>query len=366
MIKLLYITNAINGSGGLERVLAVKASYLADTLGYKVHILTLNNGDKSPFYKFSTKIKFIDIKVGGNALNYFLQYKKGIKNALKALKPDVISVCDDGLKGMLFPIFFGKKIPVIYERHVSKQIENRADSISFVQRLKTRLKFGLMNFGASQFHKFVVLTNGNLKEWNLNNLVVIPNPLPFTNEAQSLLTNKKVLVVGKQSYQKGYDRLLDIWSLVSKKFPDWSIDVYGKLDSNLKLEEKAEVLEISNTIHFYPPVKDIQAKYKEASIYVMSSRFEGFGMVLIEAMSFGVPCVAFDCPHGPADIITHTEDGFLIENDNINGFANVLINLIENETLRKRMGFQAKENVKRYTPDNIIPLWDTLFKSLVK
>ena len=365
-MKLLYITNGINGSGGLERVLAVKASYLADTLGYEVHILTLNNGDKKPFYEFSQAIKFHDIKVGGNPITYFLSYKKGIKNVLQSVNPDTISVCDDGLKGLLFPVFFGTKTPVIYERHVSKQIEIKTEHGSFIQKLKLKLKLSLMNYGAGKFHKFVVLTNGNLTEWNLKNLKVIPNPLPFQPNVSSKLTNKKVLVVGKQSYQKGYDSLLEIWKLVHQKYPDWQLEVYGKLNPALGLEEKAKDFSIDESVKFYPPVKDIQTKYKEASIYVMTSRFEGFGMVLIEAMSYGVPCIAFDCPHGPADIISDGKDGFLVPNGAIHTFATKLMLLMENATLRQDLGSKAMQNATRFNVDSIVKKWDVLFKSLVK
>ena len=97
----------------------------------------------------------------------------------------------------------------------------------------------------------------------------------------------------------------------------------------------------------------------------MSSRFEGFGMVLIEAMSFGVPCISFDCPYGPADIIKEGEDGFLIKNDNIEGFSNKIIQLIENENLRKEMGLKAKKNIQRFYPETILKQWDELFKSLI-
>ena len=365
-MKLLYITNAINGSGGLERVLAVKASYLADKLGYKVHILTLNKGAQQPFYEFSNNITFHDIKVQGNVINYFLSYKKGIKKVLKSINPAIISVCDDGLKGLLFPVFFGTKIPIIYERHVSKQIEIKINNVSVVHKIKSKLKLSFMDYGAGKFHKFVVLTNGNLTEWNLKNLKIIPNPLPFQPNVSSKLTNKKVLVVGKQSYQKGYDSLLEIWKLVHQKYPDWQLEVYGKLNPALGLEEKAKDFSIDESVKFYPPVKYIQAKYKEASIYVMTSRFEGFGMVLIEAMSYGVPCIAFDCPHGPADIITNGEDGFLVPNGDIDSFANAIIHLIENEEIRLQMGAMAKENVKRFTPDVVVLLWDLLFKNVVK
>ena len=363
-MKLLYITNGIKGSGGLERVLAIKASYLADKFNYKVHILTLNDGNNEQFFKFSPNITFHDIKVSGNPVTYFIKYRRGIKNTIKKIKPDVISVCDDGLKGMLFPILIGKKIPVIYERHVSKQIELGADKLSLLQQLTVNLKFRLMNAGGKRFHKFIVLSKGNLKEWNFNNLQVISNPLPFNASEVSTLKNKKVLAVGKQSYQKGYDRLIDSWKIVQQQHPDWQLEIYGKQDSCLGLEIKTNQLDLSETLCFYPPEKNIEEKYKEASIYVMPSRFEGFGMVLIEAMSFGVPCVSFDCPYGPADIIKNGEDGLLVKNGNIQHFSKAIIELIEKKEKRIKMGANAKENIKRYAPDAIVPLWDDLFKKL--
>jgi len=364
-MKLLYITNGINEAGGLERVLAVKASYLTDILNYEIHILTLNNSYQNPFYNFSTKINFHDIKVNGNLVKYFLNYKKGIQKVIKTIQPNVISVCDDGLKGILFPIIFGKNIPVIYERHVSKQIEIKNDNSSLFEKVKSRIIFKLMNIGGNRFDKFVVLTNGNLKEWEqLNNLRVIPNPLPFNNNEKSFLTNKKVLVVGRQSYQKGYDSLLKVWKIVNQKQPGWQLEVYGKIDSSMNLNTKANELGISSSIKFIAPIKNIEEKYKEASLYLMTSRFEGFGMVLIEAMSYGVPCISFDCPHGPADIIKEGEDGFLIKNGNIEDFANKIIQLIENENLRKEIGSKAKVNVTRFLPEMVVKQWDELFKSL--
>ena len=366
-MRLLYITNGINGSGGLERVLSVKASYFVDVFNYEVNILTLNDGDKNIFFDFADKIKFHDVKINKKTPFTFIStYVSGIKSIIKKVSPDIIIVCDDGLKGMIFPIIFGNKIPTIYERHVSRNIEIRSDNPNIRNKIKNYIKFKIMDFGASKFGKFVVLTNGNKKEWDLNNIEVIPNPLPYKQNEISDLKSKTILVVGKQSYQKGYDRLLDIWKIVSSKYPDWRIEVYGKLDSSLKLEEKAKELNISNSLTFYPAIKNIEDKYKASSIYLMTSRFEGFGMVLIEAMSFGVPCISFDCPYGPSDIISDNVDGFIVENGNINEFANKLMYLIEDENRRLEFGSKALENIKRFDIENIANKWKFLFESMVK
>lgn len=365
-MKLLYITNGINGAGGLERVLSVKASFLAEELGYEVHILSLNESGEVPFYTFSPEITLHSIAVGGNAARHLQSYIQGVQHTVNQLQPEVISVCDDGLKAFFLPLLLGRQRPIVYERHVSKQIEMNVD-FPFWKKGWIHAKWQLMGILAKQFSKFVVLTNGNTAEWkNLTNLVVIPNPTSFYPETSAMLTNKKVISVGKQGYQKGYDRLLEAWHLVQKRHHDWQLSIYGKIELKEKLSEQAAQLGIEHSVVFYPPTQAIESKYLEASVYVMSSRFEGFGMVLIEAQACGVPCVSFDCPHGPADIINHGEDGFLIKNGDVVALANALVKLMEDEASRKKMGAAAKINVKRFLPETIVKQWDILFKELVQ
>lgn len=362
-MKLLYITNAINGSGGLERVLSIKASYLADKLDYKVHILTLNNGHDKLFFDFSDRIFLHDISVTGHTISYVNDYVSGIKATIQKVKPNVIVVCDDGLKAFFLPIVLGTKIPIVYERHVSKNIEI-GKNFSIWRLIVAKLKMKTMDVLAGNFTKFIVLTASNTKEWKSKNVQIIPNPLPFYPSENATLLNKKVIAVGKQSYQKGYDRLLKSWQKVHLKHPDWQLEIYGKLDASQQLEALSKTLGIENSVRFFEPKTAIIEHYLDSSIYVMSSRFEGFGMVLIEAMACGLPCIAFDCPHGPSDIICDEKDGFLVENGNITALAEKLNLLIEHASLRAEMGANAKQNVKRFLPENILQQWDELFKQV--
>ncbi len=365
-MTLLYITNQICGAAGLERVLSIKASYLADKLNYKVHIITLNQNDTPLFYKFSNKLVYHDIEVKGNPITYIYSYISKIKRKVKEINPDVISVCDDGLKAFFLPYLIGKNQPIIYERHVSKNIQSQVENASFSHRIKTNIIYAIMGVLARRYDKFVVLTRDNIREWNLKNIQVISNPLPFYPKEQSKLTNKKVLVVGRQCFQKGYDRLLKSWEIIAKKYPEWTLDIYGKYQDGEPYKKMAIELGISDSVEFYQPVKNIEEVYREASIYVMSSRFEGFGMVLIEAMSYGVPCVSFDCPCGPQEIISNEKDGFLVKNGNIEDLARQIEKLIEDQNLRIDMGKNAREKASKYFPDAIIPKWDALFNSLIE
>lgn len=358
-MKLLYITNGINGAGGLERVLSVKASYLVENYNYDVSILCLNDSDKNLFYTFSSKIKTYSIAVAGNSIQYLFAYRKGIQHVIKEVQPDVISVCDDGLKGFFVPKLLGTHIPIIYERHASINLNTN-------HSIKGKLTRSLMQSQLKYFSKFVVLTPSNIKEWKANNSISIPNPLSFESQLGNPLDQKKVIVVGSHSYNKGYDLLLKAWKEVVIHHQDWQLNIYGKIDAEQQFIKLAEQLELKDTVHFFEPVIDIKQKFLESSIMVLPSRSEGFGMVLIEAMACGVPCVSFDCPSGPRDIIKDGEDGFLISPENVQEMTLKIISLINNDNLRKKMGIRASENVKRYEPEIIMRQWDTVFKSLVR
>lgn len=351
-MKLLYITNGITGVGGLERVLSIKASYFADRLGYEVHIVSLDERGKELFYEFSPRITFHTVETRGGRARYFT----GLRRLAGELKPDIISVCDDGLKGFFVPLWIGSHAKIIYERHVSKEMTTLGNKPGLIQRLS----FLLMNAGSRFFDRFVVLTSDNKVQWRGKNVEVIPNPLPFYPNSVSALDQKRIIAVGKISIQKGYDRLWAAWRLIGNKYPDWKVDIYGSPSDGGRLQKLTD----GTSMSVHQPVAAIADEYLSSSIYALPSRFEGFGMVLIEAMACGVPCVAFDCPCGPRDIISNGEDGFLVENGNIERFAEKLSTLIDNHSLRRAMGRRARQNVLRYDMDIIGRQWDKLFGEL--
>lgn len=364
-MKLLYITNQISGPGGLERVLSVKASHFSKVMDHEVHILTLNDSQETPFFNFHSSIFRHNLDLKKSAIPYTLGYLRGIKKTIADIKPDIVLVCDDGLKGMVLPRLISKRVPMVYERHVSRNISIKGDNPTLATKFKTKLLFKLMEWGGSKYDAFVVLTHGNLREWNLKNLKVIPNPLSFVPTKDTLERNKTVIAVGKHSFQKGYDLLIDVWRRVSPKFPEWKLEIYGTKHSNFSIEPLISKYNLESSVHLYNPTQDIEKKFKKASIHVLSSRFEGFGMVITEAMACGIPSIAFDCPHGPSDIITDNFDGILVDNGNIVAMAMALEKLMGNETRRKEMGINAKESINRYRIDNIAKQWDGLFNSLV-
>lgn len=361
-MKLLYITNAISGPGGLERVLSTKASYFTDQYDYEVHILTLNDSRNHLFYTFSDKIHFHDIDCKGNKIIYFFQYIKGLRRIISEINPDIISVCDDGLKGFLVPLFLGgKPCPMIYERHVSKLISLGNRSANYFDHIK----FRMMNYAARFYDRFVVLTKDNIDEWRgLDNLEAISNPLSFYPNEIPITRNKRIIAVGKVSYQKGYERLLDAWQLINNESTGWSVHIYGAENDKGKLRTAIKEKNLSTSFVLHEPTQNIELEYLNSSIYAFPSRFEGFGMVLIEAMACGLPCVSFDCPCGPRDIINDGIDGYLVSNGDIRQLADKLFELISDDNLRDEMVVNARQNVKRFSIETIGKQWKDLFYSL--
>ena len=186
----------------------------------------------------------------------------------------------------------------------------------------------------------------------------------FSTQKKTDYSSKKVIAVGRHSYQKGYDSMLTIWKKTLIEHPDWILEIYGEKDSNYNLEEWIIKNQLQNNVFLFDPVKNIIDKFLEASLLIFTSKFEGFGMVLIEAMACGLPCISFDCKHGPKDIISDTEDGFLIEPENIEQFVEKLNLTLGSEELRKQMGKKALIKSENYNQDHIMKYWNELYQSI--
>ncbi|SEO77728.1 Glycosyltransferase involved in cell wall bisynthesis [Flavobacterium sp. CF108] len=356
-MKLLYIVPNIKNAGGVARVLSIKANYFIEHFGYEVHILSQNEDENSPFYDFNSKIIFHNMILEGNVFHFLNSYKKHLNQKIAAIKPDVILVADNGLKAFILPLIVKTKIPIVLEIHSSKFIEEQ----SLKSNIFSKLKYKFKDFGAEKYTKVVVLSSENLKDWPINNAVIIPNPSWIKTENAAALKNKRVIAVARNSYEKGLDRMLLIWEKVIDIHPDWTLDIYT--DEVDLLNSIVIDLGLTSTISVFSFVKNIEEKYLESSILVMTSRFEAFPMVLIEAMSLGLPSISYDCPSGPRSIITDNENGFLIPDGDLELFAEKLSFLIENEELRIKFGAASKEKMKEYQLEPVMKQWKALLEN---
>ncbi|HEX8575941.1 MAG TPA: glycosyltransferase, partial [Flavobacterium sp.] len=281
-MKLLYITSQISGDGGVQRIISIKTNYFIENWGYKIEILSVNIGN-GLFFDFNKSIIFHFLELKPGKLLRFLKYIKQVQKHIDDSKPDCIIVCDFGLKGFAIPLMVKTKIPIIFEAHGSKFNESRYYKKTILSKLSHNLKYKYRDYCAKKFDFFVALSKESLNEWSVKNGLVMPNSLNFMNDTYSALTSKKAITIARHSYEKGLDRLLKIWQLVIQKYPDWQLEIYGNKNQDLGLEQIVIDLNIASNITFFEPIKNIQQKYQEASICLMTSRSEGFPMVILEA-----------------------------------------------------------------------------------
>ena len=359
-MKILYITPDLTNSGGIARVISLKTNYFVSVFNYDVHILAANDINIDFFYDFNEKIQWHTIPNSKRSLLFLWNYLRLIKKVISEEKPDKIIVCDAVL-WVSIPWFIKTKIPILFETHVSKFLK-KTDSQSKIDKLKQKAIHSLKQITLNKFDKVIFLSQENSNEWKLKNVEIIPNPISFTSQKISTFQNKKAIAVTRHSYEKGLDRLLFVWKKIILKYPDWTLDIYGQWENDLTYQQMASNLQISSHVNFIAPTKDIQTKYLESSLYLMTSRSEAFPLVLIEAMNCGLPCIAYDCPCGPRAILNDKEDGFLIENGNENDFVNTIITLIENEYLRLKIGENAKISSQKYNIDSVMQIWKKLLE----
>jgi len=371
-MRILYINDAWAIWGGVERVLIDKMNYLANEDGYEIYSITYDQGTNPMPFSLSPQVIYCDLDVRlylhyryHGLKKYYYRYKleklliKRLQSEIGEIMPDVI-VCPR--VEMIDYILKAKgNIPLIFESHSSYKwiaMEKKGLIWFFKQRYYNRL--------VKNTQMVVALTEGDALEWRkvTNHVSVIPNVVHLNETGRySDCCSKSVIFVGRYSYQKDIRTLLKIWEQVHQRHPDWSLHIFGSYgDEQETLPSLIQRMGMNIVAH--EPTSTIFEEYLRSSLLLMTSRYEPFGLVLPEAMSCGLPVVAFDCPYGPADIITHEIDGFLVPGRDVNRYAEYVCQLIENPELRQTMGAAGIKGSQRYQADKIMPQWQKLFVSL--
>lgn len=371
-MRLLYVTDSVAIWGGLERILVEKMNYLAEEYGYEVFLSTLSQGSHVFPYQLSSKVCHHDLNVNFFRqyefkfikrfffrCKYLRQYKKKLREQIELLKPDIIIYVRLYLVKILLDV--KGDIPLLIESHSGcSSYKYYVDSC--LQRLKEERYIRL----SQKAQMIVALTEGDACEWRTinKNVSVIPNFVHLnTTGGYSDCQAKSAIFVGRFSRQKDMRSLLDIWKKVQYVHNDWNLHIFAGFGEQYdQLRPIVEQPELNVFLH--SPTPYIIDEYIKNSILLMTSLTEPFGLVLPEAMSCGLPVVAFDCPYGPADIISDGVDGFLVRDRNISEFVEKVCILIDDITLRQKMGAAGILSSKRYAPKIIMPKWKSLFEQI--
>jgi glycosyltransferase involved in cell wall biosynthesis len=356
-MRLLFYTGSLRG-GGAERVAALLCNKLSEK-GYDIYLAVSTEHPFAYLINDNIHIKDLSIRQVCKGLNRLRLYKR-IRDITKEIKPDIIISFQWSLNVKVILVTLGLHLPIIASEHIPFR-KNEPFWESFCRFRLNRLA-----------SKVTILTQQDYDYLGkrLPNKIVIPNPLSYPIYEGDNKRKKNLLCVGAVDrwYIKGFDNIIKIWSRVSPLFPDWTLDIAGNgLEKNFNyLKQIAEDNNVLDKVNFLGFRRDIDKLMQESSIFCLSSRYEGFGMVLIEAMSQGCACISFDCKRGPREIITDRVSGVLIKDQDMEKMEQALVNLMRDEKLRIQLSIEGRREVKKFDADTIVSKWMLLFKEILK
>lgn len=378
-MKIYYIYTALVTKGGADRVIADKANWLSEH-GHEIGIVTDTQLGREPAFPLSPKVNLIDLAIDFSKeyghcfpvriwMYYKLmyQYRKKMQTLLMNDRPDIVITTLGRDISFITKIKDGSR--KIGEAHTTKHFIRNFHLLEkknvFLKYLTKYFRWK-MDRQVANLDCLVVLTSQDKADWgHLLPVYVIPNSFPFYPDIPSSCDKKQAIIVGRYNSAKGYNYLIDAWREVYKKHPDWIINIFGSGEYEDKVRKQIYDYGLQDVVIMNNPTDHIMDEYLKSSIYVMSSVFEGFAMVLLEAMACGLPCVSFDCPYGPRNIISDGEDGILVSYLDSNALADSICRLIENKEMRHQIGQRGRKNVIRFSREKIMPQWVELFNSIL-
>ena len=371
-MRILYVFRSIAYWGGIERILVDKMNYLVSKYGYEVYMLTTDQGAHPIPYQINPEVHVEDMIICFHrqykfrGLKRFLLawrmerlFKEKVTEQIRIIKPDIILCTTANYVDMNVLAKTKGDIPLVIESH----------SIFRQTLVDGGIKRKYVNYMYRKSFKkastIVVLTEMDAIEWRKIHMCVkvIPDVVHLNEGSLSPLDVNRIIWVGRFDYQKRPLEMIELWRLIYPMFPNWHLDIFGEGEQRQLLEEVVDSLGMN--IHINPPTSLIFDCYRNSSILVSTSLFEPFGLVIPEAMSCGLPVVAYDCPFGPGSIISDSINGFLVKMDNREMMIKKICILMGDISLRREMGKAAFESASRFSANYIMPLWNNLFLSIL-
>lgn len=359
-MKIVYVIEDFSIKGGAERIISEKANYLCSKYHHEINIISIYHDEKPMSYSLEKGVKFISLDIPFTTkskwrlltllhriftmLKIIVKFQKNINQ----INPDIIFY-SMSLGAILLPLC-KTKAKKIYESHLGR-------SFTPYHQL-----FYPMEKAAD---KVICLTKEDASEYkHAKEVHVIPNFINIPSQKVENYGVKRAIAVGRLEYQKGFDILIKTWSLVIKEQPEWHLDIYGEGNCRKQLEHLISTLQLNDSITLCGRKDNLQDLYPRYSLHIMSSRYEGLAMTLIEAQSFGLPSVTFDFKYGVRDVIKNKYNGIIVPQNNMDLFAKAIIHMISSKNLREEYGIHALSIAKKFYRESIITKWINLIDDI--
>ena len=374
-MNIMIIHRSFALVGGAERVITDKANYLANK-GHQLMLVSYEQGDHPLPYELHPSVQYRDMDCRFFTLSkysppkhlyLYFRLKKRFRNNLRSVvhefKPEVVVLASD------WQTLMG---PVIAEFHNTYAYIMRkvGSSENWLRKGLTKFYYRQTINNLGKCSKLVVLTEIDAHNWrrHFDNVCVIPNPVTKYPEVINDIPKDdgRIIFVGRFNHEKRIDRLITAFSMFADRYPDWHVDIFGDGNEKVKLLRQIDECGLNNRVVIHEPTKAIYDEYKRSEMLVLCSEHEASPLVLVEAMSCGVPCVSLDCPTGPRAIIQDGETGLLAKEGDVNDLASKIEWLIVHESERKEMGRKARVFAASRKQDVVMRQWEKLYTGLAK
>ncbi|MCF0178711.1 MAG: glycosyltransferase family 4 protein [Bacteroidales bacterium] len=367
-MKLLYFTIQINNLGGLARIVIDKINWLV-VHGYEVTLCNIERVEVKPYYEIDKRVKLVrgdmSTEPGGawTRIKGVLASIRRLRQIIAEEKPDVIINAHTPLITWVLP-WMSRDIPKVMEVHQSRQgleVFNKrylSPRNQFLHRHMIRWIYG-------RYDRFVVLTTGDRDSWNLKNCVVIPNftTMQVSEKLGTSEEKKSVVVLARLAPQKRIDLMIRIWEKVAATHKDWELNILGDGIDREALQQQIHDAGLDSSCHLLGAVTDVKPWLDKASVLALTSEYEGFGIVLIEAMLRRLAVIAFEYV-GVHDIINNGTDGYVVPFGDIDEYASKLSELMDNAELREKFTDDAVRSVKKFDKEMVMSRWERLFAEI--
>jgi len=355
--RVVFFVGSVGERGGTERVATLIANGLSRR-GYEVSIISLWGGLSSG-YTLDPAISLYELFSENRKFKWkYFEIVSALRKYLKRTNADVLISTDTILALYSVPASLGRKVMKIVWEH-----------FNFYADLDIKARKIARYVAARMADAIVVLTREDLATWQKKvsgpaRIVSIVNPITFLpiKPEERTWSNPLAIAVGRLTYQKGFDLLITSWKKVASVAPDWRLCIIGEGEDGPALERQIQSEGLTASVSILPFSPHIAGYYQQASIFCLSSRFEGLPMVLLEAQAFGLPSVCFDCYTGPSEVVIPRKNGLIQPAGDLQGFSDRIIELMRDPALRERMGRNALREADNYHEDRVLDQWEALLQ----